>query len=39
MGAGRRGDDVRADFQYIRNLGFNQDRGPVRFWGVRLHLQ
>ncbi|HZO22762.1 MAG TPA: carbohydrate porin [Steroidobacteraceae bacterium] len=27
------------DFQYIRNPGFNQDRGPVRFWGLRLHLE
>jgi high affinity Mn2+ porin len=27
------------DFQYIRNPGYNRDRGPVRFWGVRLHLE
>lgn len=27
------------DFQYIRNPGFNQDRGPVRFYAVRLHLE
>jgi high affinity Mn2+ porin len=27
------------DFQYIRNPGYNQDRGPARFWGVRLHLE
>lgn len=27
------------DFQYIRNPGYNRDRGPVRFWGMRLHLE
>lgn len=27
------------DFQFIRNPGFNQDRGPVRFYAVRLHLE
>jgi hypothetical protein len=27
------------DFQFVRNPGFNADRGPVRFWGVRLHLE
>jgi high affinity Mn2+ porin len=27
------------DFQYIQNPGFNQDRGPVRFYAVRLHLE
>jgi hypothetical protein len=27
------------DFQYIQNPGFNQDRGPVRFYSVRLHLE
>jgi high affinity Mn2+ porin len=27
------------DFQFIRNPGYNQDRGPVRFYGVRLHLE
>jgi hypothetical protein len=27
------------DFQYIRNPGYNHDRGPVRFWGIRLHLE
>jgi hypothetical protein len=26
------------DFQYIRNPGYNTDRGPVRFWVLRLHL-
>lgn len=27
------------DFQYFRNPGFNQDRGPVRFYALRLHLE
>lgn len=27
------------DFQYIRNPGYNQDRGPARFVGIRLHLE
>jgi len=27
------------DFQYIQNPGFNQDRGPVRFYGLRVHLE
>ncbi|MDB6090657.1 MAG: porin [Gammaproteobacteria bacterium] len=27
------------DFQYIRNPGYNQERGPARFIGVRLHLE
>lgn len=27
------------DFQYIRNPGFNQDRGPVRLYALRLHLE
>jgi len=27
------------DFQYVRNPGFNQDRGPVRFFALRLHLE
>jgi high affinity Mn2+ porin len=27
------------DFQYIENPGFNQDRGPVRFYALRLHLE
>jgi len=26
------------DFQYIRNPGFNQDRGPVVVFGLRLRL-
>jgi carbohydrate-selective porin OprB len=27
------------DFQFIRNPGYNEDRGPARFWGIRLHLE
>ena len=27
------------DVQYIRNPGFNQDRGPVRFYALRLHVE
>jgi high affinity Mn2+ porin len=26
-------------FQYIRNPGYNQDRGPARIAGIRLHLE
>jgi len=27
------------DFQYAQNPGYNSDRGPVRFYGVRAHLE
>ncbi|HEY6451215.1 MAG TPA: carbohydrate porin [Steroidobacteraceae bacterium] len=27
------------DFQFIENPGYNRDRGPVRFWGIRLHVE
>jgi hypothetical protein len=27
------------DFQYVRNPGYNRDRGPVHFWSLRLHLE
>lgn len=27
------------DFQFIANPGYNEDRGPARFWGIRLHLE
>ena len=27
------------DFQYIANPGYNHDRGPVRFYGLRAHLE
>ena len=30
---------VTPDFQYIQNPGFNRDRGPVRFYALRLHLE
>jgi hypothetical protein len=30
---------IGPDFQYIRNPGFNRDRGPVNFWAIRLHVQ
>jgi high affinity Mn2+ porin len=39
----RAADAVRVqlspDFQYIQNPGYNQDRGPVRFYALRLHLE
>ena len=31
--------DLGPDFQFIRNPGFNRARGPVSFWGVRLHVE
>lgn len=27
------------DFQFVRNPGFNRDRGPTRFFGLRAHLE
>lgn len=27
------------DLQLIRNPGYNQDRGPARFYGLRVHLE
>ncbi|HUI61271.1 MAG TPA: carbohydrate porin [Steroidobacteraceae bacterium] len=27
------------DFQYIRNPGYNSDRGPVHLWALRFHLE
>ena len=27
------------DFQFIRNPGYNRDRGPVSFTGLRFHLE
>jgi len=30
---------VTPDFQFIHDPGFNRDRGPVRFWSLRLHLE
>lgn len=28
---------ISPDFQYVRNPGYNRDRGPVKFFGVRFH--
>lgn len=30
---------ISPDFQYIRNPGYNRDRGPAKFYGVRLHAE
>jgi hypothetical protein len=30
---------IGPDYQYIRNPGFNRDRGPVSFWAIRLHVE
>jgi hypothetical protein len=30
---------ITPDIQYIQNPGFNRDRGPVRFYALRLHLE
>ena len=30
---------LTADFQHISNPAYNSDRGPVRVWGMRLHLE
>lgn len=30
---------ISPDLQWIRNPGYNRDRGPVRFFGVRAHLE
>ncbi len=27
------------DYQYIRNPGYNADRGPANFFGLRLHAE
>jgi high affinity Mn2+ porin len=27
------------DFQYVRNPGYNRDRGPVHFWALRFHVE
>jgi len=27
------------DYQFIQNPGYNRDRGPVHFWGIRFHLE
>jgi high affinity Mn2+ porin len=38
-GGGALRAQLTPDFQYIQNPGFNQDRGPVRFYTLRLHLE
>jgi high affinity Mn2+ porin len=30
---------VTPDFQYVSNPAYNRDRGPVKFWAVRFHLE
>jgi high affinity Mn2+ porin len=30
---------VTPDFQYVRNPAYNRDRGPVKFWAIRFHLE
>lgn len=30
---------ISPDFQYIRNPGYNRDRGPAKFYGVRFHAE
>ncbi len=27
------------DYQYIRNPGYNADRGPANFFGLRAHVE
>ncbi|HEY8010549.1 MAG TPA: carbohydrate porin, partial [Rudaea sp.] len=27
------------DFQFIRNPGYNRDRGPAKFLGLRVHVE
>ncbi len=34
-----RGLTVSFDFQHIKNPGYNADRGPASFFGVRLHVE
>jgi hypothetical protein len=31
--------DLSPDLQFVRNPGYNRDRGPVRIVGLRLHLE
>ena len=39
LGAGALRAQLGPDFQYIRNPGFNRDRGPVRLYALRVHLE
>ena len=34
-----RGVNLTPDYQFIRNPAYNRDRGPVSFFGARLHAQ
>ncbi|MGI9141762.1 MAG: carbohydrate porin, partial [Fluviibacter sp.] len=34
-----KGAYLSADYQYIRNLAYNADRGPVSFFGLRAHFE
>jgi hypothetical protein len=34
-----KGLTVSFDFQRFRNPGYNADRGPASFFGVRLHVE
>lgn len=31
--------ELSPDFQFVRNPGYNRDRGPARFIGLRAHLE
>jgi high affinity Mn2+ porin len=31
--------ELTPDFQYLQNPGYNRDRGPVRFYALRAHLE
>ncbi len=31
--------ELGPDFQFIRNPGYNRERGPATFWAIRLHVQ
>lgn len=30
---------LSADYQYVANPGYNADRGPVQFFGIRAHIE
>ncbi|MBS0566336.1 MAG: carbohydrate porin, partial [Proteobacteria bacterium] len=30
---------ISPDFQFARNPGYNRDRGPARFFGLRVHAE
>jgi high affinity Mn2+ porin len=31
--------ELTPDFQYMQNPGYNRDRGPVRFYALRVHVE